>query len=361
MNNPRENIYSKKYLNNSRLVSPKQKGSWRRCRNNEESVGTLGEDESAVSLVNPRSQSEQSSCLSQNSPLVTENNVESSKLDHSKSKKHSLNEDDNVVNGYSAKKVKLNCLELEEVNDTGQCFDSASDEAPDNSDEDKHEEINEDMETFNDLSDNIYQSNNYKWLAKVVSHDHDYFGSRVRFSGVTVWYFPRHQYGCGVPSVGDVGLGMEMSHVHTEHHHIDNLDTQYKISYSKQKVRRKTKPLKPLSLSARLSLLRSHGIYHIDRRESKVIEKLQESRAGECGCDCVSECLPHSCACAINQVGCEVDSEGFPCKCSNINCQNPQGRRVFNRKEVDMHRWNQVDFNSSKLSRSSSPTHSDES
>jgi len=180
MNNPRENIYSKKYLNNSRLVSPNQKGSWRRCRNNEESVGTLGEDESAVSLVNPRSQSEQqSSCLSQNSPLVTENNVESSKLDHSKSKKHSLNEDDNVVNGYSA-----------------------SDEAFDNSDEDKHEEINEDMETFNDLSDNIYQSNNYKWLAKVVSHDHDYFGSRVRFSGVTVWYFPRHQYGCGVPSVG---------------------------------------------------------------------------------------------------------------------------------------------------------------
>jgi len=355
MNKPRENIYSKKYLNNCRLVS----GNWGRSRNNGDSLETV-DVESAVSLVNPRSQSEQSSCLSQNFSLVPKKYVETSKLDQSKSNKHSLKENDNEVNGHAAKKVKYNCLELEEVNDTGQCSDSASDEALDNStDEDKNEEINEDMESFNDLSENIYQANNYKWLAKVVSHDHDYFGSRVRFSGVTVWYFARHQYGCGVPSVGDVGLGMEMSHVHSEHHHIDTLDTQYKISYSKQKVRRKPKPLKPLSLSARLSLLRSHGIHQIDRGESKIIEKLQESRAGECGCDCVSECLPHSCSCAINQVGCEVDSEGFPCKCSNINCQNPQGRRVFNRKEVDMHRWNQVDFNSSNLS--SSPTHSDDS
>ena len=40
-------------------------------------------------------------------------------------------------------------------------------------------------------------------------------------------------------------------------------------------MRRKPKPLKPLSLSARLSLLRSHGIHQIDRGESKIIEKLQ--------------------------------------------------------------------------------------
>ena len=39
------------------------------------------------------------------------------------------------------------------------------------------------------------------------------------------------------------------------------------------------------------------------------------------------------------QVQCEVDIEGFPCKCSQSNCCNPQGRRVFNRKEVDMYRF----------------------
>ena len=33
--------------------------------------------------------------------------------------------------------------------------------------------------------------------------------------------------------------------------------------------------MKPLSLSARVSLLRSHGILQIDRRESANIEKLQ--------------------------------------------------------------------------------------
>merc|ERR1712107_955000 len=109
--------------------------------------------------------------------------------------------------------------------------------------------------------------------------------------------------------------------------------------------------LKPLSMSARVSLLRSHGILQIDREESADIEKLQTSRANESGCNCVGSCLPETCSCFINQVECEVDSEGFPCKCdSHSNCHNPLGRRFFNRKEVDMHRWNQVDANTSNTS-----------
>merc|ERR1712107_881077 len=76
--------------------------------------------------------------------------------------------------------------------------------------------------------------------------------------------------------------------------------------------------LKPLSMSARVSLLRSHGILQIDREESADIEKLQTSRANESGCNCVGSCLPETCSCFINQVECEVDSEGFPCKCDLI-------------------------------------------
>ena len=49
--------------------------------------------------------------------------------------------------------------------------------------------------------------------------------------------------------------------------------------------------------------------------------------------------MPDSCPCALGQVECEVDREGFPCTCSSKSCANPHGRRFFNRNKVDMHRW----------------------
>jgi len=286
------------------------------------------------------------------------NNVNSESLDNSSKfsqKKRGLESGDyNIIR----KKVKHVCYELEEVNDTGLCSDTSGEDAVDTSDEDKFDESVE-LETFNDLSQKIRRLNNPltrdKWLAKIVAHDHDYHGTRVRFSGATVWYFDRHQYSSSVPSEGDVAMGMEMKHSHTEHVTIDHNTQDLSLSnISKIKSKRKARVggrLKPLSMSARVSLLRSHGILQIDREESADIEKLQTSRANESGCNCVGSCLPETCSCFINQVECEVDSEGFPCKCdSHTNCHNPLGRRFFNRKEVDMHRWNQVDANTSNTS-----------
>ena len=129
--------------------------------------------------------------------------------------------------------------------------------------------------------------------------------------------------------------------------------------FSQVRRRDKLGRLKPLSLSARVSLLRSHGILQIDRRESAAIERIQvlssphilvtdtlpmvssvqASRATECGCECKGGCVPDSCPCALGQVECEVDREGFPCTCSSKSCNNPHGRRFFNRNKVDMHRW----------------------
>ena len=45
------------------------------------------------------------------------------------------------------------------------------------------------------------------------------------------------------------------------------------------KVRRRDKDgrLKPLSMSARLSLLRAHGVHQVDREESAAIETIQVS------------------------------------------------------------------------------------
>ena len=45
--------------------------------------------------------------------------------------------------------------------------------------------------------------------------------------------------------------------------------------FSQVRRRDKLGRLKPLSLSARVSLLRSHGILQIDRRESAAIERIQ--------------------------------------------------------------------------------------
>ena len=282
MNKPSENIYSKKYLTNYRLLSPKQESKRKKCKleNDEDLVQyshspvtqlEMSENISDCSIITE----DFSSCISQESQSLqnVDNNLTVVQL---KSEKRGCS--NNILPGNKSKKIKPNCYELEEVNDTG---DVTSDEAVDTSgsDEDKNDDINEDMETFNDLSEKIsgFDPADDKWRAKVVAHDHDYYGSRVRFSNVTVWYFARHQYSCGVPSQGDVGLGMEMSHIHSEHHNINTLGDEYKLNDAKNKVKRKTKlgRLKPLTMSARMSLLRSHGIYQIDRKESQSIERLQ--------------------------------------------------------------------------------------
>ena len=220
-----------------------------------------------------RSHSDKSSYDSQLTKSIS-NLGNTTELVQAVSKKRLHYKDDVPIMEQKTKKVKHDCFELEEVNDTGQCSEVNSDDAIEHSDEDKNEDISDDMEMFNDLTENI---NYAKWLAKVVAHDHDYYGQRVRFGGVTVWYFARHQYSSSVPSEGDVGLGMEMKHLHREHHDIDKSDSDH-ISFShKLKGRRKNRPgrLKPLSMSARVSILRSHGIYQIDRGESADIENLQ--------------------------------------------------------------------------------------
>jgi len=224
------------------------------------------------------------------------------------------------------KRFKHDCCELEEVNDAGLCSEEVSDLV---------------MEKF--------PQEELAWLAKVVAQDHTYHQRRgVQFGGVKVWYFGRQQYSSSVPSQGDVSLGMDWTHSHSEDREIDT-DTdseEEQVESRRGKRKGRFKRLKPLSLSARLSLLRSHGILQIDRGESSDIERVQASRATQSGCSCSGPCLPQSCSCAVNQVQCEMDTEGFPCKCSQASCCNPHGRRVFNRKEVDRHRWTQVDGSS---------------
>ena len=70
-----------------------------------------------------------------------------------------------------------------------------------------------------------------------MSLDHNYASApRVRWGGVRVWYFPRHQYSAGVPSQGDVALGMADTHSHTELTNIDREEAGDQGASAKHKV-----------------------------------------------------------------------------------------------------------------------------
>ena len=129
------------------------------------------------------------------------------------------------------------------------------------------------MERFADLSSQAELA----WLSKVVAQDHAYNRRRgVQFGGVTVWYFGRQQYTSSIPSQGDICLGLDWTHSHSEHRQIDtDTDSEEEDNRRGKKKGGRLKRLKPLSLSARISLLRSHGILQIDRGESRDIERVQ--------------------------------------------------------------------------------------
>ena len=63
-----------------------------------------------------------------------------------------------------------------------------------------------------------------------------------------------------------------------------------------------TRGLTPLSTKARASLLRSHGVFLVDRHEAEDIRTIRESRE-TCGCSCRDTCIPESCECALNDIG----------------------------------------------------------
>ena len=63
-----------------------------------------------------------------------------------------------------------------------------------------------------------------------------------------------------------------------------------------------TRGLTPLSTKARASLLRSHGVFLVDRNEAENIAAIRESRE-TCGCSCRDICTPESCECALNDIG----------------------------------------------------------
>ena len=301
MDNMEENVYAKKYLVSYRYSSPEGKrASFSRdlkCVNNDQ-TGRPRDVNKNKSFSNL-----EGDCPSSPSSYVTQDavstkysveNVQSQvPSSPSLSSKHSLCNGD--YQEPRLKRLKQDCYELEEVSEAG--LSLCPGEVSELGELEKLQR-NLVMETFTDLS----SQPDLSWLTKVVAQDHNYNRRRgVQFGGVTVWYFGRQQYSSSVPSQGDVSLGMDWTHHRSEVRQI-NSDTESEDEQPESKKKRKGKRLKALTVSARISLLRSHGILQIDRGESADIERVQDSRAKTSGCDCVGPCQPQSCSCAVNQV-----------------------------------------------------------
>lgn len=155
----------------------------------------------------------------------------------------------------SLKKVRHDCLELEEVTDSGGCSEATPDVS---SDEDRCQEyLRHDTEykagnagQVSSVAEHRYSllytgdeadigadPGSPKWLSRVVSLDHNYASPpRVRWGEVRVWYFERHQYSAGVPSQGDVALGMADTHTHTEHTVLGREESEVQGVFTKHKV-----------------------------------------------------------------------------------------------------------------------------
>ncbi|KAK0425883.1 hypothetical protein QR680_009439 [Steinernema hermaphroditum] len=92
----------------------------------------------------------------------------------------------------------------------------------------------------------------------------------------------------------------------------------------------------PLGTGARKLLLKASGI-PIDTSDKAENDDIRASRA-TCGCSCPDgKCLPETCQCALDNIKCQIDRQGFPCSCSATSCQNPEGRVEFNEDRVRTH------------------------
>ena len=269
MENLEEDVYAKKYLVNYRYISSEGK-----CASfsqdfecvNQDQAGDVNKNKSFTDREEENlSSSPYQTHESSSTKYILENVQPSSSLSPLSSK-HSLSNGDH--HEPRLKKFKHDCCELEEVDDAGLCSADVSElENLSNS------ESSLVMERFSDLSSQAELA----WLSKVVAQDHAYNRRRgVQFGGVTVWYFGRQQYTSSIPSQGDICLGLDWTHSHSEHRQIDtDTDSEEEDNRRGKKKGGRLKRLKPLSLSARISLLRSHGILQIDRGESRDIERVQ--------------------------------------------------------------------------------------
>ena len=190
-----QNGYAKKYLGNYKLSATKERGTKKGCKGKKLLYGKVLEGNSEEDMNKSPSKVDEFRSQRRKCSFISQNHQSDSIVQSPSSKKRHKNDDSQQAS--SAKKVRHERLESEKATEA-----------------DGHRVK---------CGDGEYRA----WLAGVVRHDHSYGAARaVRWGEVSVWYFERGQYSCAVPSQGEVGLGMAMSHSDTSQYNIQLLEDE---------------------------------------------------------------------------------------------------------------------------------------
>ncbi|XP_055331359.1 cysteine/serine-rich nuclear protein 3-like isoform X2 [Paramacrobiotus metropolitanus] len=193
----------------------------------------------------------------------------------------------------------------------------------------------------------------------------------VRFSGVTVYLFPRTQGFTCVPSSGGVTLGMTHEHSAVKNFSLAEHEQECRTSRTQYLIRRQQVALREsdeespeeeedeeededdengeeseeaedaysfpvaISIRQRRNLLKEAGC-PVDTTERNDCQSIRNSREA-CGCQCQNVCNPAECSCSLGQINCQVDRYSYPCGCTKEGCQNAFGRIEFNPTRVKTH------------------------
>jgi len=199
---------------------------------------------------------------------------------------------------------------------------------------------------------------------------------KIRFACVREYVFPRKQSFCTLPSTGGCALGMAAAHQQQltlpmpQHRERLHSKRRKKVRHWRRKQRKISENqvassainasdlstssdsdsdapeedlsgvddwwfLQSISPKKRRKILKSH-ISDVDSQDRLNNRGLRKER-DVCGCNCQGVCYPDSCECALNDIPCQVDRDGFPCGCMAGRCGNSAGRRSFNSARVRHH------------------------
>ncbi|KAI6183249.1 Cysteine/serine-rich nuclear protein 3-like protein [Aphelenchoides bicaudatus] len=99
---------------------------------------------------------------------------------------------------------------------------------------------------------------------------------------------------------------------------------------------KRNKIMLPMDKKRKQAIIKSNEI-QIDKEINEECVRIKLSRE-LCGCSCEKGvCLPESCQCSLDGIGCLVDKPAFPCSCSKGTCKNPNERHEFDFDKVQMH------------------------
>uniref|UniRef100_A0A7E4UN65 CSRNP_N domain-containing protein n=1 Tax=Panagrellus redivivus TaxID=6233 RepID=A0A7E4UN65_PANRE len=92
----------------------------------------------------------------------------------------------------------------------------------------------------------------------------------------------------------------------------------------------------PLEKHIRHALLSTANVQP-DPTDFEDCKDIRDSRS-KCGCSCTDGiCDPATCECSLSGIKCQVDQDGFPCPCDELNCANKEGRVEFSPSRVRTH------------------------